>query len=159
MEYIKLHECAEYRNERTKQIDYETYITTDNMLPNKGGITIAETLPNSKTISKYIKDDILLSNIRPYFKKIWLSTRTGGCSNDVLVVKAKKGYLPTFLYYVLSDNNFFNYDTTTSKGTKMPELIISPNTHSSTHLLISTQFMKMAVSRSSGILSSMNCVK
>lgn len=120
MEYIKLHECAEYRNERTKQIDYETYITTDNMLPNKGGITIAETLPNSKTISKYIKDDILLSNIRPYFKKIWLSTRTGGCSNDVLVVKAKKGYLPTFLYYVLSDNNFFNYDTTTSKGTKMP---------------------------------------
>lgn len=115
-----MHECAEYRNERTKQIDYETYITTDNMLPNKGGITIAETLPNSKTISKYIKDDILLSNIRPYFKKIWLSTRTGGCSNDVLVVKAKKGYLPTFLYYVLSDNNFFNYDTTTSKGTKMP---------------------------------------
>jgi len=33
---------------------------------------------------------------------------------------AKEPFSPEFLYYVLSDNNFFNYDTVTSKGTKMP---------------------------------------
>ena len=120
MKYKRLSECAEYRQERTRQIDFETYISTENMLPNKSGISVAESLPDTKTTSKYLPNDILLSNIRPYFKKIWLSNREGGCSNDVLVVTAKSDYLPEYLYYVLSDNNFFNYDTVTSKGTKMP---------------------------------------
>ena len=120
MEYKRLSECADYRSERTSKIDFDTYISTENMLPDKGGITTVDSLPDVKTTSKYYPDDILLSNIRPYFRKIWLSDRVGGCSNDVLVVTAKKDYLPRFLYYVLSDNNFFNYDTVTSKGTKMP---------------------------------------
>ena len=120
MEYMRLSDCAEYRNDRTDIIDYDTYITTDNMLPNRGGITVAESLPDATTVCKYVPGDILLSNIRPYFKKIWLANREGGCSNDVLVVKAKDTVLPKFLFYVLSDNNFFNYDNITSKGTKMP---------------------------------------
>ena len=120
MEYLKLSDCAEYRSSRTKQIDFETYITTDNMLPDRAGITLVESLPDTKTVSKYLPKDILLSNIRPYFKKIWIANREGGCSNDVLVIKAKSNIYPEFLYYVLSDNNFFNYDTVTSKGTKMP---------------------------------------
>lgn len=120
MDYKKLSDCADFRNERTKQIDFETYISTENILPNKAGVTIAESLPNAKTTTKYLPKDILLSNIRPYFKKIWLSNREGGCSNDVLVVTAKPGINPSYLYYVLSDNNFFNYDTVTAKGTKMP---------------------------------------
>ena len=90
------------------------------MLPNKGGVVKAESIPDCKTTSKYEPHDILLSNIRPYFCKIWSADKEGGCSNDVLVIKAKKGFLPKFLYYVLSDQNFFNYDTVTSKGTKMP---------------------------------------
>ena len=113
-------DCSYYRNERTKQIDFETYITTDNMNPNRGGIVEVETLPNVKTVTKYLPNDILISNIRPYFKKIWFANREGGCSNDVLVVTAKPNVIPEFLYYVLSDNNFFNYDNITSKGTKMP---------------------------------------
>lgn len=120
MKYKRLSECAYYRSERTTQIDYDTYISTENMLPNKSGITTAETLPDLKSTSKYLPNDILLSNIRPYFRKIWFSDRVGGCSNDVLVVTAKDNIIPKFLYYVLSDNNFFNYDTVTSKGTKMP---------------------------------------
>ena len=120
MNYLRLSDCAIYRNERTKKIDYETYITTENILPNRGGVIQTEVLPDSKTVSKYLPNDILLSNIRPYFKKIWFSNREGGCSNDVLVVKAKTNVIPQFLYYVLSDNNFFNYDNVTSKGTKMP---------------------------------------
>ena len=58
--------------------------------------------------------------IRPYFRKIWFATKPGGCSNDVLVLRANEDTNAKFLYYVLADNNFFNYSTVTSKGTKMP---------------------------------------
>jgi type I restriction enzyme S subunit len=101
-------------------VDLTNYITTENMLPNRGGVCEASTLPDVKKLPKYEPKDILLSNIRPYFKKIWYADKVGGCSNDVLVVKAKENIDPQFLYYVLSDNNFFNYSTVTSKGTKMP---------------------------------------
>ncbi len=120
MDYLKLSDCSDYSNKRTSNIQLETYISTENMLPNKGGVVKAESIPDCKSTSKYEPHDILLSNIRPYFCKIWYADKEGGCSNDVLVIKAKKGYLPKFLYYVLSDQNFFNYDTVTSKGTKMP---------------------------------------
>lgn len=101
-------------------LSVDNYISTENMLPEKGGISQASKLPNTSTTSSYIKGDILISNIRPYFKKIWLADRDGGCSNDVLVLRAREGVLPTFLYYVLADNRFFDYATATSKGTKMP---------------------------------------
>ena len=120
MKYIKLSECAYFSDKRTTLIDVDSYISTENMVPNKGGIVKADSIPDVKSTSKYEVNDILLSNIRPYFCKIWLADKDGGCSNDVLVLKAKKGYEPKFLYYVLSDQNFFNYDTVTSKGTKMP---------------------------------------
>lgn len=120
MEYVKLSKCAFFSTLRTKEITLDNYITTENMLPNKSGVCLLSELPSVNTASKYEKNDILLSNIRPYFKKIWLADKIGSCSNDVLVVKSKEGYLPKFLYYVLSDNNFFNYATVTSKGTKMP---------------------------------------
>lgn len=120
MEYKRLIECAYYSDMRTNSISFDNYISTENMLPNKGGVTTAVSLPDTKSASKYEVNDILLSNIRPYFRKIWLADKEGSCSNDVLVIKSKDGFMPQFLYYVLSDNNFFNYDTVTSKGTKMP---------------------------------------
>jgi type I restriction enzyme S subunit len=63
---------------------------------------------------------VLVSNIRPYFRKIWFADREGGCSNDVLVMRARENCNPRFLYYLLSSDNFFDYATTTAKGTKMP---------------------------------------
>lgn len=102
------------------KIDLYNYISTENMLQNKGGVTIAATIPNSRTVPSYKCNDILISNIRPYFRKIWFATKNGGCSNDVLVLRANKDENAKFLYYVLADNNFFNYSTVTSKGTKMP---------------------------------------
>lgn len=90
------------------------------MIENRGGVKIASTLPDVKSTSAYKPNDILISNIRPYFCKIWFADRKGSCSNDVLVVRAKKEINPKFLYYVLSDQNFFNWDSITSKGTKMP---------------------------------------
>ena len=102
------------------ELNRHTYISTENMLPNKGGITTAASLPSVEYTQAYKKDDVLVSNIRPYFKKIWHAEYDGGCSNDVLVFRAAEGVEPTFLYYVLANDAFFNYATATSKGTKMP---------------------------------------
>lgn len=56
------------------------YVSTENMMPNKGGIVDAGALPSAQYTQQYIKDDILVSNIRPYFKKIWMADDDGGCS-------------------------------------------------------------------------------
>jgi len=98
----------------------ETYISTENMLPDKGGITRAASLPTVAQTQSFQVGDVLVSNIRPYFKKIWFADFDGGCSNDVLVFRAKEGISKRFLYYVLADDTFFDYSMATSKGTKMP---------------------------------------
>lgn len=111
-----------YRKGKTKVagLDLTTYISTENMVSNKGGIIASSGLPNSLTTQEFKTGDILVSNIRPYFKKIWMAEHCGGCSNDVLVFTANKEVDPTFLYYVLADDAFFSYATATAKGTKMP---------------------------------------
>lgn len=118
--YKRLSECSNFVLERTSDITIDNYISTENMIENRGGVKIASTLPDVKSASAYKPNDILLSNIRPYFCKIWFADKEGSCSNDVLVVRAKKEVDSKFLYYVLSDQNFFNWDSMTSKGTKMP---------------------------------------
>ena len=118
----KLSSICDYANERinVSKIDNTTYISTENMLPDKGGIVNASSLPAIRQTQSFRKGDVLISNIRPYFKKIWKADFDGGCSNDVLVFRAKEGVDSAFLHYVLSDNKFFEYATATSKGTKMP---------------------------------------
>ncbi len=101
-------------------LDEDTYISTENMMPNKGGITSASSLPTVAQTQAFSTGDVLVSNIRPYFKKIWFAEYDGGCSNDVLVFRAKDGVSKRFLYYVLADDAFFDYSMATSKGTKMP---------------------------------------
>ncbi|MEF2726692.1 MAG: restriction endonuclease subunit S, partial [Akkermansia muciniphila] len=101
-------------------LGYENYISTENMISNKGGITSASSLPCVAQTQSFQVGDVLVSNIRPYFKKIWFAEFNGGCSNDVLVLRAKDGISKKFLYYVLTDDTFFNYSMITSKGTKMP---------------------------------------
>lgn len=122
MKYRILSTACEYRKDRISadEVNENNYISTENMLPNRGGVETASSIAEGKTFPAYKEGDILLSNIRPYFKKIWFADRKGGCSNDVLVLKTNKSVDKKFLYYVLSDNNFFNYSTVTSKGTKMP---------------------------------------
>lgn len=122
MDYKLLSEVSVYRKDRiaSDKVNKENYISTENMIPNRGGVESAAAVADAKTFPAYKKGDILLSNIIPYFKKIWYADKDGVCSNDVLIVKANKNVDSKFLYYVLSDNNFFNYSTVTSKGTKMP---------------------------------------
>lgn len=122
MDKIELGKVAEYITEKISvdEVCIEDYISTENMLPNKGGICLASNKPATGKVTRYQKGDILTSNIRPYFKKIWLADRDGGCSNDVLVIRNKQGYLPYYIYYVLSEDKFFDYSTASAKGTKMP---------------------------------------
>ncbi len=117
-----LSDICEYRKGKidVSKLTPDNYISTENMLPNKSGITLAASLPKVLQTQEYIIGDVLVSNIRPYFKKIWKATINGGCSSDVLVFKAKKGTDQDFLYYLLADDLFFDYSMTTSKGTKMP---------------------------------------
>lgn len=123
MEY-RLEEIAMYSNKKIEidKINFENYISTENMLPNKLGITKATTLPNQGKVNFFEKQNILISNIRPYFKKIWFADFSGGCSNDVLniVVKDSTNVLPKFLYYNLFRDEFYEYVMSGNKGTKMP---------------------------------------
>lgn len=117
-----LSSICEYRKGKVSVdgLNNDTYISTENMLPNKGGVVQAASLPSVLQTQEYKKGDVLVSNIRPYFKKIWQAKFDGGCSNDVLVFKANENTDEDFLYYVLADDAFFNYSMATSKGTKMP---------------------------------------
>ena len=101
-------------------LNEDTYISTENMMSNKGGITRASSLPTMTQTQAFSAGDVLVSNIRPYFKKIWYAEYDGGCSNDVLVFRAKDGVSKRFIYYVLADDAFFDFSMATSKGTKMP---------------------------------------
>ena len=97
-----------------------TYISTECMLPNCGGIENSSSIPNGK-VTSFDKNDILLSNIRPYFKKLWFSTRSGGCSNDVICLRVtNRECLPKYLYYALCTDKFIDSFSASSKGTKMP---------------------------------------
>lgn len=118
----KLSDICSYRKEKiaVAELDRGNYISTENMLPDKKRVTTATSLPTTIQTQKYAKGDILVSNIRPYFKKIWFADKNGGCSNDVLVFKTKEGTDPRYLYYVLANDPFFEYSMATAKGTKMP---------------------------------------
>lgn len=89
------------------------------MVANRGGITLASSAPSDGKVKRYRKGDVLVSNIRPYFKKIWHASHDGACSNDVLVFEATKCD-PNYLFWVLSSDAFFDYMMKTAKGTKMP---------------------------------------
>lgn len=101
-------------------VDVDTYISTENMCPNKQGVVEASSIPENVKVTQYIQDDILFSNIRPYFKKIWLADRYGACSNDVLCIRSKSEDLKYFTYYTIRQDDFFDYVMLGAKGCKMP---------------------------------------
>ena len=119
----KLGEVAAFVKEKiaVHNIATEKYISTENMLPDKGGITVVSSKPEEGTVTKYYPNTILVSNIRPYFKKIWYANKEGGCSNDVLCFEAKEGVVESkYLFFILSQDMFFDYVMLGSKGCKMP---------------------------------------
>ena len=123
VERFLLSDIAEYSKQRIdcSDLDQYSFVGVDNMLQNKLGKTSSEHVPSSGKCTRYDKDDILLGNIRPYLKKIWLADSTGGASGDVLVVHIVSDKINAdYLYYVMSSDAFFEYDNSKSKGAKMP---------------------------------------
>ena len=119
-----LMKIAHYATERipSSQVDETTYVGVENLLQNKQGKTDASSVPTEGVVIGYKSGDILIGNIRPYLRKIWLANIDGGTNGDVLVIQIndRKTLMPEYLYYILSSESFFQYDTQYSKGAKMP---------------------------------------
>lgn len=121
-EQVALDSRLEEVSERTpiSELTLETYISTENMLSNRGGVTSASSLPKAVTVPRYQRGDILISNIRPYFKKIWRASNNGGRSADVLAFRVREERDKEFIYCLVSRDLFFDFMMQTSKGVKMP---------------------------------------
>lgn len=121
---VKISTITEYTTSRIRYSDIqsENYISTDNMLQNFEGIIKNTSTPNIDKVIEYKPEDILVSNIRPYLKKIYFSTQNGGCSPDVLVFRVNddKKVIPKYLYYLMKTNDFFDWAMSDVKGMKMP---------------------------------------
>ena len=109
----------------TDRIDYgnanhETYVSTESLMQNKGGRQLASSLPTAGKITRYKAGDTLISNIRPYFKKIWYAPFEGTCSGDVIVFRANDPSNAPYLHACLRQDSFFDYVMQGAKGTKMP---------------------------------------
>lgn len=102
------------------ELNLNNYISTENMLQDRGGVVPANNLPSATNVTNFEIGNILISNIRPYFKKIWLASFHGGCSNDVLCLVPKVKIPSLYLYQILEKDSFFEYVMAGSKGTKMP---------------------------------------
>ncbi len=120
---MKLSDIAQYVTDKisSNAIDLECYVTTDSLLQNKAGRERAVNLPpQTCTLTRFKKGDILISNIRPYLKKIWRADIDGGCNADVLVLRATNEHSSEYLYAVLLQDAFYSYTMKGAKGSKMP---------------------------------------
>lgn len=119
----ELGEIAFYVKDKieAKRLNSDNYISADNMIGDVGGITKSEYVPVTGKSSHYMEKDILVSNIRPYFKKMWFATFSGGCSNDVFILRVREESVDSkFLFYRLSNQDFFDFMMAGANGTKMP---------------------------------------
>ena len=115
-----LADFAEYVKTTTKFDKAFNYVSTDNMMPQKQGLSGEILKPASGNVLCYEKDDILISNIRPYFKKIWYADQSGTCSTDVLCIRSLNSDNSYFVYKTLWQDDFFDYVMQGAKGSKMP---------------------------------------
>jgi len=119
----KLRELCKYSDTRiaSSLLTSKNYVGVDNMLQNKAGKTNSNFVPDSGTSTEYYIGDILLSNIRPYLKKIWFADINGGSSNDVLVLQTtSENIISKFIFYILRQDEYFDYVMQNPKGVKMP---------------------------------------
>lgn len=123
IEKMKLSDIATFVEDKisSNSISLADYVTTDSLLPNKEGKNFATNLPPVVcSLTHYREGDVLVANIRPYLKKVWLANKEGGASTDVLVFRVKESNKSSFLYAVLLQDRFFEYAMKGAKGSKMP---------------------------------------
>ena len=102
------------------ELNIRTYFSTENMLSGKAGSTEATSLPTTSQTTACHKGDTLISNIRPYFKKIVYCEDKCGCSTDVLCFTPSQPCYSAYLFSTLYADKFFAFMVAGSKGTKMP---------------------------------------
>ncbi|GAA7287106.1 hypothetical protein ID0561_02330 [Helicobacter pylori] len=117
-----LQDYATLINDTIQSNEINHYITTDNMCQNLGGIDTFKNIniPQGK-VRSFQKDDVLLSNIRLYFRKVYRAKQKGGCSSDVLVLVFRAKHIDSAtLFAILSSQIFTDYACSGSQGSKMP---------------------------------------
>ena len=122
-EVKKLRQLCVYSDKRISSnlLTSKNYVGVDNMLQNIAGKIDSNFVPNSGTSTEYNIGNILLSNIRPYLRKIWFADKNGGCSNDVLAIQTtSENIISKFIYYILKQDEYFDYVMEKPKGIKMP---------------------------------------
>ncbi|WP_418799565.1 restriction endonuclease subunit S [Porphyromonas sp.] len=123
VEWLPLGEVGEYSQSRIEnsELSEDSFIGVDNLLPDRKGKTSSSYVPTKGLSTRYQVGDVLIGNIRPYLKKIYLADNNGGASGDVLVVHVTSDTIsPKYLYQVLADDKFFSYNMRYAKGAKMP---------------------------------------
>lgn len=123
VEWKTLGEVAQYSKTRIsfELLDERNYVGVDNLLQNRAGKSLSNHVPTSGKLTEFIPNDILIGNIRPYLKKIWQSDCIGGTNGDVLVIRCIDSSINTrYLYQILADDKFFEYNMQHAKGAKMP---------------------------------------
>ena len=104
----------------SSELNKDNYVSTENMLQDYQGIVDAKSVPEDVNVVSFSCGDILISNIRPYLKKVWKATFNGGCSSDVFVLKANDNIESDYLHYVIANDKFINFVMSGAKGVKMP---------------------------------------
>jgi len=121
-EAVPLSSICQYVTDKASFSDLKklVYISTENILPDKQGVSSFGTTSSTERVVHFQKEDVLVSNIRPYFKKMWFATTEGGCNADVLCFRALDNRHSYLLKSVLYQDGFFDYVMSGAKGTKMP---------------------------------------
>lgn len=121
-ETLSLSAICKYVSDKAifSQIGSAVYISTENILPDKQGISSFGTTSPSERVTYFHAEDVLVSNIRPYFKKMWFATTAGGCNADVLCFRALDRKYSYLLKSIIYQDSFFDYVMSGAKGTKMP---------------------------------------
>jgi len=104
----------------SSELNEDNYVSTENMLQDFQGVVEAKSVPEDVNVISFSCGDILISNIRPYLKKVWKATFNGGCSSDVFVLKANNNIESDYLHYVIANDKFINFVMSGAKGVKMP---------------------------------------
>ena len=118
-----LGKIADYSSSRISfsALNELNYVSVENLLQDKAGKIPSKCVPSSGNWTKFESGDILIGNIRPYLKKIWQADCTGGASGDVLVLRLNDESVNSrYLYQILADDKFFDYNMKNAKGAKMP---------------------------------------